>query len=324
MRHWVHELLEQTVTKNQLPQAIWSSLMRLAKFVEESPDYFFRTSKAEKICEDLQDCKDLGDLAKCIFDIATSFGFQHGAIFLLSSGKRNTVWVHRVCTSLPEKWLRHYKERRYQFIDPVIVKAMNSEAPSIVTRSASDSPMVRKFWDDAETFGIGSVCMVFRVELRSGAVLGLSLTSQGHSKNAVQKLALDMSDLSVLAHEAAVIFENLSALGAQKECDLTLDELSFLRLLLANGDAVKAGDFRAFFSSNAALQTSIARKLGVKNVFQAIAVAIGRGMFDDLPFEESEVNSLFSNLPGLQALFAGAYLDGNLVPDVIPKDNLAT
>ena len=55
MRHWVHELLEQTVTKKQLPQVIWGSLMRLAKFVEESPDYFFRTSKAEKICEDLQD-----------------------------------------------------------------------------------------------------------------------------------------------------------------------------------------------------------------------------------------------------------------------------
>ena len=319
MRHWVHELLEQTVTKKQLSQDIWGSLMRLAKFVEESPDYFFRTSKAEKICEDLQDCRDLGDLAKCIFDIATAFGFQHGTILLLSSGIRNTVWVHRVCTSLPEKWLRHYKERRYQFIDPVIVKAINSEAPSIVTRSANDSPMVRKFWDDAETFGIGSVCMVFRVELRSGAILGLSLTSQGHSKNAVQKLALDMSDLSVLAHEAAVIFESISALGAHKECDLTLDELSFLRLLLVNGDAVKVGDFREFFSSNAALQASIARKLGVKNVFQAIAVAIGRGMFDDLPFEESEVNSLFANLPGLQTLFAEVYLDGDLVPDVKPK-----
>lgn len=313
MRHWVHELLEQTVTKKQLPQGIWSSLIRLAKFVEESPDYFFRTSKAEKICENLQDCADLGDLAKCVFDIATSFGFQHGAIFLLSSGKRNTVWVHRVCTSLPEKWLRHYKERRYQFIDPVIVKAMNSEAPSIVARSAKDSPMVKEFWDDAETFGIGSVCMVFRVELRSGAALGLSLTSQGHSKNLVQNLALDMSDLNVLAHEAAAVFENLSALGAKKECDLTLDELSFLRLLLVNGDAVKAGGFRGLFSSNAALQTSIARKLGVQNVFQAIAVAIGRGMFDDLPFEDDEVSSLFANLPGLQALFFGAGSDENFI-----------
>ena len=62
----------------------------------------------------------------------------------------------------------------------------------------------------------------------------------------------------------------------------------------------------------------------MKNVFQAIAVAIGGGMFDDLPFEESEVNSLFANLSGLQALFAGAHLDGNLVQDVTPKEDLAT
>lgn len=320
MRHWVHELLEQTVTKEQLPQPLWDSLMRLARIVEEGPDYIFRTSKAEKICDDIQDCPDIGGLARCMFDIATSFGFQHGTIFLLSSGKRNTVWTHRVCTSLPEKWLRHYQERKYQFIDPVIVRAMTSKAPSLVSRSANDSPMVKQFWDEAEMFGIGSVCLALRVELKSGAVLGLSLTSQGYSKNTIEKLALDMSDLDTLAREAAATFENFSALGAQNKYELTLDELSFLRLLLVNGDAAKAGEFRAFFSSNSALQTSIARKLGVKNVFQAIAVAVGRGMFDDLPFEESEVNSLFANLPGLQALLTGVPLDENIAMDAPTQD----
>ena len=315
MRHWVYELLERTVAKEQLPQALWDSLMRLAKVVEESSDYFFRTSKAEKIYGDLQDCADLGDLARCVFDIATSFGFKYGTIFLLSSGSRNTVWTHRVCTSLPETWLRHYKEKGYQFIDPVILTAVNSETPTLVTRSAGESPMIKSFWDDAEVFGIGSVCIVFQIKLRSGAILGFSLTSQGYSKNTIEKLALDMSDLSVLANEAAATFENLSALGAQTESALSLDELTFLRLLIANGDAAKAGDFRAFFSSNAALQASIARKLGVKSVFQAIAVAVGRGMFDDLPFEEGEVNSLFANLPGLQALLAEASSNNSCAAD---------
>jgi hypothetical protein len=175
--------------------------------------------------------------------------------------------------------------------------------------------MAKGFWDDAEKFGIGSVCMVFRIELRSGAVLGFSLTSQGHSKSMIEKLALDMSDLSVLANEAAVTFENLSALGAQNERVLTLEEITFLRLLLVNVDVTKAEDFRGLFSSTAAMQANIARKLGVGNVFQAIAVAIGRGMFDDLPFEEGEVNSRFASLPGLQALLPGESSDENLAAD---------
>jgi len=131
----------------------------------------------------------------------------------------------------------------------------------------------------------------------------------------IEKLALDMSDLSVLANEAAVTFENLSALGAQNERVLTLEEITFLRLLLVNVDVTKAEDFRGLFSSTAAMQASIARKLGVGNVFQAIAVAIGRGMFDDLPFEEGEVNSLFASLPGLQALLPGESSDENLAAD---------
>lgn len=302
MRHWVHELLEQTVIKEKLPQTMRDALIRVTKLVESSPDYLFRTNKAEEIYEEIHECADLGGLAKSIFDIAALFHFQHGSIFLISPGRINTIWMSRVCTSLPERWLRKYKERAYQFIDPAAIKATNSNSPSLVTRCASNSPMAKAFWNDAEAFGVGSACVVFRIQLESGAVLGFSLTSQRYSKRIIEDLALDMSDLNVLTNEVAARFEKLSAAYSQPERALTMDDLAFLRLLLVNVDATKAQKFRAFLSSSAAMQTSIATKLGADNILQAFAIAINCGMLDDLPLGESEINSLFASLSGFQAI----------------------
>lgn len=321
MRHWVHELLE-AVIKEKLPQTMRESLIRLAQHAEGSPDYLFRTSKVEEVHKRIHNSADLEELEKCIFDVATLFDFQYGSIFLIASGDRSAIWMRRVCTTLPERWLQQYKERAYQFMDSAAIKAMSSDAPSLVTRCASDSPIAKAFWDDAEACGVGSACIVFRIQLDSAAVLGVSLTSQGYYKSIAERLVLDMSDLRVLAREFAKRFEELSVADAQNERVLTTDELAFLRLLIANVDVTKAQDLRAFISSSAAMEASIARKFAVDNIFQAVTIAFGRGMLDDLLVGESKVNSLLASLSGLQSFLLRASAGENLSMDKLACPNL--
>ena len=305
MRHWVRELIEMATANQNLSDEMQKGLRRMCEYIESADVYFFRREEAEKISDDLHDCDSLVDLARSLFDIATMIGFQNATLFLVKNGRKSVTWRKRVCTTLPETWLRRYKEMKYQFVDPVVLAAYSGSPAGFVRRSKGDAPVVESFWADAEKHGIGASCWRTNIQLSSGAIVGISLTDNSGRKNAEQRLFLDMSDLMVLAEQAAHTFEEIECFGAEPKDLLTEDELRFLRVVLTADDPKEAMKLPFLFGSKSSIQASIARKLGVRNLLQAVVIASGNGWLDDLPFEEDEVELALTTLHGMNLISRG-------------------
>jgi hypothetical protein len=265
--------------------------------LEESEQYFFRTNEADSLLDEIQISGEPWELSNIIHDIATRYGFKYGSIFLLRPGRSRILWEHRVCTSLPEHWLRRYKDKEYQFIDPVILRSFSQNTPNFAFPEANDSPVVSDFWRDAVRHGIGSTVYFGKHELDSGAAVGFSFTSENSSVACRKRINLDESDIFQLTGAMAEVFEEVSALGNQKVNSLSKEELNFLKSILSGRPVNSPINYSGFKVCPKGVQASILRKLGVRNIFQAISTATAQGWFNDIPYLEDEVHTIFENVP---------------------------
>lgn len=288
--------------KDGVPDEAWKSLSRASRIISESRDYHFRTEKAESLFDQIQVSGRIQDLSHLIFDMATHYGFKHGTLFLLQSGSTGGIWSHRVCTSLPERWLQHYKESEYQYIDPTIFSSLTSRQPVFVGRACNDSPRVTQFWNDVDRYKIGSTVYCGSHKTRSGATVGFSFVSENSERACTKKIRFDESDIFKLTGSLAAVFEELSAKGNGNLEELSQQELLFLRSVLlgkSTDDPINYGGFKVCPMS---VQAAISRKLGVDTILQAVAVAASRGWLDEVSYSSGEVHTIFENLPNIEDL----------------------
>lgn len=300
MRHWINVVLEECVDKDGIPDNVWKSLSRASKIISDSDDYSFRTSEAEALFDETQVAGSIQDLSHLVYQIALHFGFHHGTLFLIRAGAKGGLWSHRVCTSLPETWLRHYKENNYQYIDPAILHSITSGEPEFVNCNADDAPLVKTFWDDAKRHAIGTTVYCGSHKTRNGAVVGFSFLSKNSVLACKKKIRLDESDIFFITQSLAEIFEELSATGSGNVEALSEQELIFLRSALLGRPVNEPMDYGGFRVCPKSVQAAIRRKLGVDTILQAIAIAASRGWLDETPYTNGEVHTIFENLPKIE------------------------
>lgn len=298
MSHWARVILENAVkAQEQKPEYIWAGLKRIIDIVESSDLLQFRTSEMEEIADDISICDCPIELSRLLWRAATSNGFQHFCLLLLNQGN-GVVASSRMLTSFDEKWIGRYREKRYQFVDPIFLAAQCQSGSFRFTEVDSSAPMVQAFWSDAAEHGIGRHGLCHTISRPDGARLAVSFFSSHSEEKTEELLSLNEHDLSVVSQLATECFCYISKGAAIQDDTLTECELRFLHTLATSNDPSRAFEQEAKFGGNRSIQTSIREKLNVETVFQAVAVASSKQWFDHLPISEHEIVSPFPQLLG--------------------------
>lgn len=298
VRHWVRDALEDALSDApRLSEEACRDIRRIAEIVEGSLPYAFRSDELGRLSETVDEVATLDELSALSLEIAQAAGFQHASIFVLRLG-RAAPFRQRICTSYPEPWIARYKQKSYQFVDPVMSHAAQCETPFTFADVRGTGPLVDAFWEDARAHGIGAHGICYPVSLPDAARLGISFCCASPEPVARRTIRRHASDLGMLAEQLAGAFSYLSRISQSPERVLSTVELRFLHTLLTHDDPETALKSMPAFGSVRSMQNAIKRKLGVRSVFQALGIASASGWFDDLPYDHSEVTHATLGLSG--------------------------
>lgn len=299
MEHWVKEILGDALwDAPSMPSYVKDGIDRIINLVEKSDVHVFRTAELERLGECLDECTELSELSELMWRITIAAGFQNFVIFVLKQGP-GVRCSTRICSSCKDEWLAVYQEKKYQYIDPVIARAVAHDGTFLFSELSESAPAVRAFWDNAEEMGIGRNGVCFAMTRRDASRIGVSFLTSNTKEKTNELARLNGSDLEFLALIAADSFSYITFGPNFDEDALSDEELRFLYLLVSNSNPEDAMKVSARFGSNNTLQASIRMKLGVESVFQAVAIAASKGWFNHLSYDKSEVFKPFPSLTGL-------------------------
>lgn len=286
--HWTSSILRR-MSQSDLaaPPELQQDIARLCEIVQGLPYYEFRDPELAELADALPYCADMNSIAEVMVEVGNVCGFDHANIFLLRHGDA-IAFNKRVCTSYPQEWLRFYEAKRYQFLDPVVARAVEGSAPFLFSDLPDSPPIVRKFWEAAVAHGIGrqGCCFVFDLDL--GIRIGMTFASKGKPEAVAAAFEANRSDLQVIGETACSVFVEISGMIRVGKTQLSVDELRYLKDLISSTNPSGASAILQDPEMQA-LQRSICRQLGVGTIFQALAVVARERWFDDLPFDSQEI-----------------------------------
>lgn len=300
MSHWVRVILEDAVSEqHNLPDYVRSGLKNLVRIVESSDVWRFRTFELETLADDISTCDCLAELSRLLWHAATSCGFQHFSLFVVSQG-RGPILASRMLTSFNKKWIECFESKAYQFIDPVLSMARIRDGSFPFSDANSYAPTVQTFWQDAERHGVGRHGVCYAASRPDGARIAVNFYSSHTESKASEDIRLNRYDLEIISRLAIECFCYISHGAAIDENVLSERELKFLHTLATADNPQSAFEQVAAFGGNSQIQSAICEKLDVKTVFQAIAVASSKQWFDALPYCVDEVVTPVPTLVGYQ------------------------
>jgi hypothetical protein len=286
--HWALSVVRRLSQVEPLgPPGLRDDIARLCEIVQALPSYEFRLPALAKLADALWECADLDSAAELMADVGSVCGFDYANIFLLRQG-RAIAFEKRVCTSFPQEWLRAYDAKRYQFVDPVVARALEGGESFLFADLPVRAPIVESFWRDAVAHGIGREGCCFMFDLDLGVEIGMSFNSNGTREAAAAAFEANRSDLSVLGQVACRAFMEIAGVFQVHGTQLSVDDLRFLKSLINSSDPAGASALLQDTETQAR-QHSICKRLGVGTIFQALAVVARERWFDDLPFDGTEV-----------------------------------
>lgn len=290
MQHWARVAIEEALAATGKPSnRLLHDLGRIVDLVENLEWHRFRTDELEDLAGQIVECSNLEDLTRLLWSASVELGFQHATVFVLRQGN-GTAFSQRVCTSYPMSWIERYQEKSYQFIDPVMARAMVSDTPFLFSELAGNAPMVQAFWKDAEAHGIGRQGLCCTFELSGSTRISVSFSSSETDEVFEDTVRRNGQDATITARLMAETFCSLAGHGHGNNCPLTMTELRFLHMLLVADDPEDALRRMPGVGSKEAFQSAICKKLGVRSVLQAISVTSANRWFDELPYDVLDVS----------------------------------
>lgn len=292
--HWASDILRRTSKADiSVLSDLQNDIKRLCEIVQGLPYYEFRNPKLAELADTLSYCDDIKSLAEVMVEVGDTCGFDHANIFVLRHGDA-VAFNKRVCTSFPEAWLRLYDVKKYQFLDPVVARAMKGGEPFLFSDLPDDAPMVKTFWAAAVAHGIGceGCCFVFDLDL--DIRIGMSFACKSTQELATASFETNRSDLQVLGEIACSVFVELAGMIRVDKTQLSVDELRYLKDLISTTNQSGASEILQDPDMQI-VQRSICKRLGVGTIFQALAVVARERWFDDLPFDSREIVQSYPN-----------------------------
>lgn len=291
MQHWARTVIEEALSTTGQPSSrLLQDLARIVGLIENLEWHHFRTDGLEDVVDRIVECSDIDELSQLLCTASVELGFEHATVFVLRQGS-GTAFSQRICTSYPMSWVRRYQERSYQFMDPVMARALVSDEPFLFSDLADSVPMIKAFWKDAEAHGVGRLGLCCTFELSGSTRIGVSFSSSQPEAAFRDTVRLNGQDALITARLLATAFCSLAHRDHSNDCPLTMKELRFLHQMLVADEPEEALKGILGVGTTEALQSSICAKLGVRSVLQAISVSSANRWFDELPYEVQDVSS---------------------------------
>jgi len=155
--------------------------------------------------EPILNASSLTELAREVRQAIRHLGFQHylyGARIQTQSGET----LQYIFSGYPEEWMQAYQAARHIEIDPIVEHCFlrNSATPVMWDNRLFNTPERRKFWEEAQGFGVGSGLSV-PIRGSRGEVALFSAANPELGRDAVEHQAQMAGMLYVLSgylHEA--------------------------------------------------------------------------------------------------------------------------
>lgn len=193
---------------------------------------------------------------------------------------------HQLITTYPVSWERHYFERKYDRLDPVLLQAMKGVLPFDWEQIRKDDREVRDFFGEAGEFGISDNGLSIPVRGPTGDLALFSVTSAEMTRRewGLMKAQL-LPDLIYLAHLLHTeVTERVREAAPEEARRLTAREKEALSWSARGKTSWETGRILGlsertvdFYLKNAMF------KLGAANKTQAVSKAISMGALT-LPF----------------------------------------
>jgi DNA-binding CsgD family transcriptional regulator len=232
-------------------------------------------SQFEVTYEKLAQTSTLGELGDLLRELRDAYDLAHivyHAVHLPRTSDPNPILL---LTYRPE-WVQRYVERDYFRIDPVIVGSRHGFLPLDWTEVDHDYPQARRFFKEAEAFGVGRHGMTIPIRGPGGERALLSITSNTSAAAWKDARLAYMREFLLIAHfihDQAVRLAGLRAPNIKRQ--LSARERETLQLA-ARGFAPKqiAADLRLSATAVRLYLQCARSKLECATLSQGIAKAI--------------------------------------------------
>ena len=218
------------------------------------------------------------DLEETLKTIAADIGVCHISYLRLSPDKSSDASLLAAIVTYSVPWQHRYFEKQYVLIDPVMAKGSNAVLPFDWDELVSDDPIVKAFFIDALSYGVGRNGVSIPVRNRRGAYAVVSFTSN-HSKEEWQEFKksnmIKLQLISVLIDSAASVNLKLSS----PRVKLSKREEQCL-IWAARGKTYQdiSDILNISFGSVKSYLDTARHKLNCINLTHAVAVAIATGV----------------------------------------------
>lgn len=233
------------------------------------------TARLEALLERLQTTKSIDELQVWAHELRDFFGVTH-VFYHTASLKSEQVGAFTYSL----EWARHYIEKDYRSIDPVVLGAQRRFHPMDWKTLDWSSPAARAMMREAMAHGLGNQGWSVPIWGPHGefALFCLNHTTDDASwETFTRKNGKDILVVSHLMHEQAMRIIN-------KEMDAPTAELSpreretLTQLSLGQSRAEVADALQISENTLRAYIDSARHKLGALNVTHAVALALARGI----------------------------------------------
>ncbi|WP_159811250.1 helix-turn-helix transcriptional regulator [Litoreibacter roseus] len=237
-----------------------------------------KNPKLHDVLNEIEDSQTVNQLAGSFAAFPREFGLDFATLIVANEGDR-ALLQKRFLSSLP------LRSKENCFVNDClredrILRDLSNKF-DVFFYSARTIP------DGGEASEVGSSNFAgfggfaFRISHLSGR-FGYMLFSSDRDVEWLQDVyRTHESDLHWMSMQFFDAFCYLARIGKPTGVELTDDEICFLRLLAISDDPNSAMLHRYTYGSAKTLKTSIARKLGVTSIFQAISIALKAGVISE-------------------------------------------
>ncbi|MEM9582622.1 MAG: hypothetical protein AAGA08_05865 [Pseudomonadota bacterium] len=249
------------------------------------------------LLDQIEGAETLDQVAASFVHFPREFGFDSASIVVLSEGKRRFL-SRRVLTTLPGRYHDIYYERGFLKNNPIIERIRAGAEVCFYPRFGEHLTEDGEKTSFVESDITGLSGVACKLEFPSGLSAVVFLSTERKPPHNLHSFTTHRDDIMFLAYQFMDAFVYFVGVGGNSEIELTCDEVRFLRLAAISDDPEAARRHDYMYGSSETLQTSIARKLGIKSMFQAISIAVKRGLIDLDTLDRTEVSHSGTKLAG--------------------------
>lgn len=247
-----------------------------------------RNPDADPLADEILEAASISELIDVFRRLAGLMKVRHCTMHVVTEAA-STNFTTKALTTYPEEWITRYVDRRYFQVDPVIHACRQDQKSFFWHELESSNPVVRTFWEDAKTYGIGPSGFTLSIITERGDQLALSVSDAAPSHEFAESFSRHVSDLFGLGIFLADAFCRLASKSLPKIFNPTDDQIMVLRAIAEGVEEEDLEKRNYLFGSYKTVKRSIITLFQTNTVAQAAVLAARIGLFDNAPLTKADI-----------------------------------